>query len=373
MGSNPTSPTNTSQSRAALVRPWLAVVLSVVVHSSGCSDPVSAGPGSDVVVTGDVDPGDGDVAPAACRRNVVMAVDALPDDGALAIDVPPGATSFLLTARTVGDDDVAFDSLVSPSGEERLAPGWSRAPFGATCLSCPNRTTFAAGAVNLLVPVRPGIAVEPGHWTGAVVEAGASRWGELDLDWAATAVLGEDLLTPLRLPLTVVARDSAGLEAFRDGGGEAPVTAALGAAGITVVFEWATDAALPASVDALAIGSLQRESLGISVLFVDALSGTDAVTLAGASPLPGPARDGVLVVARDAPAMGRTLAHELGHFLGLYHLTEPGSADIHDPIPDTALADDDNLMHVSGNGTGLTAQQMAVLRGHPVLVAPECN
>ncbi|MCA9642133.1 MAG: hypothetical protein KC492_15610, partial [Myxococcales bacterium] len=56
-------------------------------------------------------------------------------------------------------------------------------------------------------------------------------------------------------------------------------------------------------------------------------------------------------------ARGRVLAHELGHYLGLFH-TDPASDDA------------DNLMHPKpalATAHGLTPTQVEVLLRHPVL------
>lgn len=86
----------------------------------------------------------------------------------------------------------------------------------------------------------------------------------------------------------------------------------------------------------------------------------------------------------DPLAMGRTLAHELAHFLGLFHTSEAdGSA--HDPLDDTAECRDldgdgtasasecadggaDNLMFwAKAEGTALSAEQIRVLQQALVL------
>lgn len=83
-------------------------------------------------------------------------------------------------------------------------------------------------------------------------------------------------------------------------------------------------------------------------------------------------RDGYL----DVPAMTETVAHELGHYLGLYHTSE-GDRQFHDPIPDTVECTDTdcpdefwlNLMTPgTENRTVLTSGQSRVVRRHPLCV-----
>ena len=127
-------------------------------------------------------------------------------------------------------------------------------------------------------------------------------------------------------------------------------------------------------------------------------SGGDVGAIAGGTPVPlgmhGTPGSGIVVAAdmflddADATELGRTLAHELGHALGLFHTTEVDGL-VFDPLPDTpvcTLASDrsrdgaldalecaadggDNLMFPTSDteGTTLTPQQIEVLRSALIL------
>lgn len=131
---------------------------------------------------------------------------------------------------------------------------------------------------------------------------------------------------------------------------------------------------------------------------IDSRGGPDVGAISGGTPLPlgmhGTPGSGIVVAANmyldgsHARELGRTLAHEIGHALGLFHTTELDGM-VFDPLPDTPvcpLARDrdrsgtldalecaadggDNLMFPTSDtmGTTLTAQQIAVLRAALIL------
>jgi hypothetical protein len=134
----------------------------------------------------------------------------------------------------------------------------------------------------------------------------------------------------------------------------------------------------------------------LNLFLVRELQGLNGSTIAISGGIPGPqtmhgtGASGIAISADslDQPdALGRVIAHEIGHMLGLFHTSESNGMVI-DPLPDTPecrLDHDtdgdgklspeecdgwgtDNLMFwANRGGIGLTADQTAVLRTAPVL------
>lgn len=132
---------------------------------------------------------------------------------------------------------------------------------------------------------------------------------------------------------------------------------------------------------------------GINVFFVSTIvkteveDGSSGVVLGIAGGVPGPpwlahgsihsgvalALDPTIGSEGDITTdkLGATLAHELGHYLGLYHNTEKGDPEkpeltTHDPIADTEDSDKTNLMWwASEGGLTLTDGQRFVVMRHP--------
>jgi hypothetical protein len=154
-------------------------------------------------------------------------------------------------------------------------------------------------------------------------------------------------------------------------------------------------AVLPQLPELLAL-SAGASNVALDVFFVaeiDASSGGEVGGIAGGTPVPwgmhGGPGSGVVIAAdaliaqNDSAKLGRTLAHEIGHALGLFHTTELDGSVL-DPFPDTPscpIGQDadhngsldasecadyggDNLMFPTSDARGsqLSADQIAVLQ-----------
>ncbi|NUN16109.1 MAG: hypothetical protein HUU55_20985 [Myxococcales bacterium] len=132
--------------------------------------------------------------------------------------------------------------------------------------------------------------------------------------------------------------------------------------------------------------SQQSGREGIHIFFVDELLqtgggwGGSGLVLGISGGIPGPPlttgtfSSGIAVLANKwylsqlGGILGGTMAHETGHYLGLYHSTESSGAG--DNIPDTELGDENNLMHWTSNAKGLKLSwgQGVVIQRNPMVV-----
>jgi hypothetical protein len=314
----------------------------------------------------------------------------------------PGATVILESA--LDPDGAAVIDETEPAGLSAQRLAFARG-FPGPVFSV-NRVLPSAGSGAFLVPNTPSVPAADGTWI--------LRVGHYDVDLDARPATRAPIDRPVRVVLLGRGADTGegqvdvnvhlagaadesfaagALDVVREAWGPIGVslasvrTRALDPAFATVVLE--ERRCEGGGLDAL-LAEARGSAPGIDVFFVDGFVciGAGGVDLGAAigglsAGIPGPAwvhgspHAGVVVATssgtRDARAAGAVLAHELGHFLGLYHTKEGsgGTDPIHDEIEDSPEGDDadENLMYFAVNGVlSLSEGQGQVLRTSPFVV-----
>ncbi len=312
--------------------------------------------------------------------------------------IPECATSYLLTVS--GPDDVllALERLVSPSGER-----WIEGPTPFGQLSSPVPMAAALGVASAFVS-NSDVPFETGSYR-ARIEAGRPQGlglapfsGEIEVEllWKNVDTLAEGGELDINLYFSGAADLSAAnaptsvvLQAALDGLAEtyAQVGIALGDvsyADIPAEFRTITSLDGPDN-DLSRMFSLSGGSAGgLNLFFVerfDVLGGLGDGIGGISGGLPGPAlrpgspRSGVAVALQatrdvegnqDPALLAHVMAHEGGHYLGLFHTVEVFGGG--DPLADTpeGLGETTNLMFPTvGGDTQLTPSQARVVHQHP--------
>jgi len=312
--------------------------------------------------------------------------------------------------RVSGDAGECFqvDSMTDDRGHAYVVPS----DYGPFCLTCEQRTSVAVGGGLFVYPSRGGpfapsgsLHVQLGLRDCATFTSSACDTGPAPPLSARTLALppprtsGIIALRALLCPASVF---------YRLEGGDAElanlldqVNALLAPAG--VVASYSSVNRLPAGAvcdatfspsDPSALTALLQQGRGLdedaatlSVVFAGCLLAEQPVLGSRTEPdgytprIPGGNGDadavfvrgslcdtaGRVSIAWSATALGRVLAHEVGHYLGLYHTVEADGTL--DQLDDTSAAAD-NLMYFQpsiASATGLSATQGEIARRHPLV------
>lgn len=314
----------------------------------------------------------------------------------LHVEVPARTRSIAIVAEGAQDTLFALaelrtsdgvDQVALPAGLE-LGAAMRAAYFDEASGTMPGklRQAIRIGLFTHVYPDRPGAELPPGELSFRIATSEPSRTADVEVllpEESGASVLPINLVTvasggvgepadPDALPF--VSR----LRAILAGGGvELRVEESLRLADVDLAgLSQLSRPQEPPTSDSSRLALLGGAMVGgdaLNVFVVDAMpAGVGGWTLG----TPGPPRpdtyySGVLAARLDGgDELARVLAHEICHYLGLWHLEHTdGAGALHvDPLDDTEPGSG-NLMDEDGAGTRLTADQGYVLARHPLLTA----
>lgn len=320
--------------------------------------------------------------------------------------VPENTVSLMVVVMGTGPTYWTLGSWQNGDQTAVVTSNWLQADQGAPslCLTCPQRIASAEGAFAALLPGNPNVSVKPGNHkislysfnlsgfntTGVsstaqvmvLAKVGASEptQGVLDLNlwftgaegWTAQSAKTDERFQNILNGVGQIYQQANirfGRISYNDVDGDFRVIENAGQPGseLTDLFEQSANAPFD----------------GVNVFFVDELlaggiAGGFGVILGISGGIPGPAgimgteKSGVAIAVKpnpQAPAnFNQVMAHEMGHFLGLFHTSEQNfgfGAQIHDQMPDTIDNDTSFLMHNSGGGSTISPGQTRTMRLNP--------
>ncbi len=313
--------------------------------------------------------------------------------------VPPGARALTVTTEAAGVG-LALAQWQDGAGSLLIVPAWLAGPFAPwLCTSgCVQRQAARPSAQTSQVVAAAGSALPAGVWrlraygfepstakpAAALAQlrvnavyAADSGHGRLRVNLCLTGALGIDAKIAALHP-----RIQTAIKQLRDIYATAGIDVEVALRDVQAPQLLVEHDAGDAELSEL-FGSGRDLPMGINVFLVEQLyrttpAGTQAIAgLAGGIPGPplqvGGAQSGVAVSLALGPAeddrLGVVIAHELAHFLGLFHTVEaaaPGAAPLEDQLDDTDTGDQ-WLMHWSpqADSTAFSAEQARRLRTSP--------
>ena len=358
-------------------------------------------------VDADVDKDGG--TPAARVERVDLGVHATGEDGKtpeISFDLPQDVTAVVIHAE--GDSSFHFivAGLTRDQGFALVPKGWlAQTSSPKACVGpCANRLVAQRGYAAFLFPNTPLVEMRPGAHQLRIFafddeNAPAQTKIQVSLDLVRPAPKDVILKLPINLCFTgaqgwtaknssEVPRLEAGLARARELFGQAGIELApvrrfdVDKQGQYIATQAGADSDL-----AKLFQSGAGLPNGVNVFFTDKVIAAGAppganVALGVAGGIPGPPNEvghirGGVALSLHIPTgqsdlLGIALAHEVCHYLGLFHSSEPGANGAHDTLPDTDDDDTSNLLYwsLSEQSVKLSHEQRQVLRRSPWLVAP---
>lgn len=314
------------------------------------------------------------------RVEVVTLAEAVPVGGtpgdALSVVVPAGILGLGLVVDGQGADPLVLAELVDPDGRVLYD---LEDPLRSAARFFPADQTVAA-----ILPVTPGTAPRPGTYRFRLVKAGPTRYvrvravfktgpqtdtARLDANFvfvgaegidAARAPGDRDFQKIVDTFRTLLAQAGTGVEIGRLRFCDAPAAEARYFAVVDTTDGPGSELSRLFELSGQ-VGTWGCDAdAGLNIFLVDEIrGGRDGYTILGvAGGIPGPAgvlgtpHSGVAVTLagykRSADRVSRTLAHEAGHYLGLFHTTE-AEGTLFDPLDDTPRCNRDR----DADGSGL--------------------
>ncbi|MBF0311078.1 MAG: hypothetical protein HQL56_16305 [Magnetococcales bacterium] len=351
--------------------------------SSGSSSGSSSGRGSSTLTT--AAPG----STPSTAFNTALGGGVYQSDAGL-LTLPANALSFVLHLQgsSVGTR-TRFNALKDPNGST----------VSISHADCPTGAQYC----NLLVPQKPGVSVTTGQWQ-YWLQSNSSSGGTFSVSVSTRAgtlsggayVTVQPYLTGTRF---TTAQVSAAMERLRSTYANNGVTVTVNT---PITISGSSYASVSTNYNNSTTGALiSQGSAGVvNLFFVEDFLDGDTSLLGLVPNIPGSLGvagnyDGFLInvsahlvgVNLDTSFLGDTAAHEMGHFMGLYHTTESdgSSYDILDDTPrcttdtnrdglyslsECLNSDGHNLMFWQGSSgtdqTTLTSDQQHVLRYSPI-------